>query len=274
MKKYYIITSIVLFFGMLLAIVGLSMGGFRNIEYNNGHMGIAKTGTLEKTKKFDSFKNLEINGNDGNVKIVYGTEYSVRQVSYKNNPVKMSLSNDTLSIDRKENRSINIGFSDDYLDTLIEVTIPRGQKLDNIKINNYDSDIIIGDDLVNVLTINSNDSDVDLSNVNLQNGSKIELTDGEVKLQNSTIEGTQISTNTGDIELRQVTVKGRNNYVDTSDGEIEAYQITNAGIIANVEDNDEEIDYQGREYRESFKNDENNANLINLNSRYGEISIR
>lgn len=271
MKKYYIITSIVLFIGMVMTGVGFVNGGLKNIELRDGHVAVADYGDEDVTKTVKPFKKLVIDTQDDNVKILYGDKYSVKTTGFENKEATINSSNDTLEVTH-HNRDGEIGVTLIPSDEDgIEITIPRNTKLDDVKIDSQSGMLDINDDLVSVLKVRASDTSVNLNNVKLKSTSFIDVNDGDINAHNSKFTDTSITNADGDMNFQQVDFHGHNN-LSTTDGDINITQLADVGIIFNGGE-DSEITYQGRESHGTFKQNETNSNLINISAQDGDVEI-
>ncbi|MGR3741219.1 DUF4097 family beta strand repeat-containing protein [Companilactobacillus sp. DQM5] len=308
MKKYYIITSILLFIAMIMVVVGAALGGAKNLIVKNGHTEVFENNSKEIKNNLKEFKKININTSDTNVKVSYGKQFSIKRSGNNKEMSTYKQTDDVLNVNGESTKlDTTIGFFNNKYDNLIEITIPNNKKLDEINIKNSDGRVEISDDITSKMTINSKDSNVYLNGSDINNESYIEADDGQIEITNSIIRGgvkseginiensqlkdiktesddnfrltnsslqnADIFVSDGTIEMYQVNVNGKDNKIFNNDGDIKINQLKNSGLNISNNSDDDSIIVQGKSYKKEFKNDETNTNLLNISSKDGQINV-
>lgn len=311
MKKYYVITSIVLFVGVILTVCGALMGGVRSISFDNGRPQVADSRQHRKEQTVKKFKNLYINTNRADVEIKQGNEYRVKQNVIGKKFATIGQESENLTIDEDAKTKFNVGINLSFPDPKIEITIPYDEKINVIKVNSEDGHIKVNDIEASEMRLNGNTSDfeirgvkvskqtelktangeisfknsqlnklnsfvnsgdIEVENTTIADVSELSTTNGDISVKTTELSDSSIKTTSGDVELERVNMK-KNNRISTTNGDIDIEEINNIGFIYQSRSSASKLDYYDREYSKSFEKNPNSTDILRITTNSGEVEI-
>lgn len=250
MKRTLKIGLVILVTGLVLMAIGAMTHSFKSVTFNDQHQP-----ELVHVKTFDrkvkSFKVLDVNLKSNQLRIKEGDSYRVQVRSNAKAMPRVTVKNQRLVIEQTKhdnstsgwhfgsdgNDMIGYSFSggrSQLPDRTVVVTVPRGTKLDQIKLVNRDGDLRLTDIQTNKLTIRT-DSNVSLEHATVGEGMRLSTGDGNIYLQQMNLTNPQLTTDDGDVALKDVWLNQAT--VQLTDGD---FRMRNGGItgIVNVNNQD------------------------------------
>ena len=273
-----IITVIAVFMiiaGIVCLSIGVNNGGkiFFGIDYANKKIVYPDDDIIEKTYDYDDFKNLEINVDCMKLTIKEGKEYKVACKYMDDFKPEIDLSGDTLKItQRLKDKSVTdfgrflsvskngISFGSNILGNSVEITIPKGEKLDNIKINAKAGDVNLNSFEADEIKADLKAGDLKVSDINVDN-MEFTLNAGDVKINKIEGKDFEIKMNAGDVNL--------------SDGDFENVKIDMDAGDLDIDDtnaDDFDIKLSSGDVDASFPGKEKDYN-IDVKCSAGDLSI-
>jgi len=215
MKKITWIPLLIIIVGVCIALAGFAGGGgvkgIKGIAIDRGGLRIANTDLGELVKVDESFtgvKEIEIRIDFlENVTLKEGDGFSVRGQNYERfGGLKAVQIGDTLQVTAvREGRWIGIGINDlgrgwNRLDTWVEITYPKGMKLDSVRTEISAGRLFVTDLSAAIITVTNDFGDIDLSSIN---GTDVilELSAGNAKVRDVSADMLTVSNDFGQITL-------------------------------------------------------------------------
>ena len=280
MKKgflIFIISCIVLLLaGVAVLAIGLANGGSLafNIDYGKGLIKTAEEMSLvEGSVESGEFSNVDIDIDAASIRFVYGSGYSVKYKLYEDKIPDIEVDGNTLKIKSKK-KSFNLSFNTTAFsksDPYIEITVPEGTKLSDVKLNVDYGDVQIDGFEFDSLSINDDAGNAEISDF-ICGKIDMDLNYGNLDITGSDIEEFTVNADAGNIEV--------------SDTKIDKIDINNdygdVDISLNAEEADYDIDIEidfgdlsinGKKYKSEYKTDNGKDKEIKINADSGDVSI-
>jgi DUF4097 and DUF4098 domain-containing protein YvlB len=239
MKKRTWIPLLLIGVGIGVAFLGFAQGGLRGAwaDGSGWHLAGAELGelvTVEESYDDDEVKSIDVNvGYIGNITLKEGNEFSVRGENYERyGGLEVRMGKDgTLSVytkDQERGKWFNLSFGffefgalGDGEDTFVEITWPKGAKLNTVNADISASDIRITGLDCDELTAANNFGRVDAEDVNCT-ALDIKADAGDVRLADADVEGAAlIDNNFGDVSLSAVRADNISATLDAGDMEVD-----------------------------------------------------
>ncbi|MDR5587076.1 DUF4097 family beta strand repeat-containing protein [Clostridium aquiflavi] len=260
-KKKLLICSICMIgVGLILAVIGFSMGGkFGIIRDKSGYKILDKEDGIVKIEASSDFKSIEINSTVDKIDIIKSYKYGI-EIEYNSNEndVNYSIKDGKLVIQGNKSQdtfnNISFGIGNTHIPSYIKVYVPDAADLDTINVKSSNTKITMNSINANEISINCNYGEIKSNNL-IANGLKIASNNSDIDLDGEFKGVTSISSHYGDINLRTNISKELYNYstsCDYGDINIDGDKFTN-----KVE-----------------KNGNNNAqHSIDITSNNGDINV-
>ena len=215
MKKLTWIPLLIIIVGVCIALAGFAGGGgvkgIKGIAIDRGGIRIANTDLGELVKVDENYtgvKEIEISIDFlEKITLREGDGFSVRGQNYERfGGLKSEQIGDTLYVTAKqEGRWIGLGLSDlrrgwNRTDTWVEITFPKGTKLDNVRSDIAAGRLIITDLSASALLVSNDFGDVELSSIKA-NDVILNLSAGDAKVRDVSAEMLTVSNDFGKINL-------------------------------------------------------------------------
>lgn len=303
-KVLWIIVSIIIVLGILLAVVGITTGTNRGVYFDN--TGVHIIGKEEKEEFFtmEELKEISINVQDFNILFEESEEYGIGIKSYEDsNEIEKNVEDRILKIKEKEKArfrifSFDFSFLEEDKTPYIKIYLPKEALLNCLEINTKNSNLKVSNLEVKELKIGNKYGKVELEEM-IINNMKVEMQDGNFFANN--VKAAQIdfsskygeaNFNTINSEVLNAQLKNGNlklnkvyvreavlncKYGQIQGSEIEAInsKITNENGDIKLEGDfigNTEIDSTYGKIRVDLKKEEIYYN-VDLNTKYGNITL-
>ncbi|GAA0076602.1 hypothetical protein UT300005_09800 [Clostridium sp. CTA-5] len=284
-KKLLIFSACIIVVGLILALVGFSMGGkFTISKQDSGFKILDNTNMIEKNEELSQFNSIEVDSKVGKIDIIKSNRYEI-EVKYSKDEgdVNYSIEDGKLVVkqDKLQNSmfgNINFCIGSNFQESYIKIYVPGNVDLTNLNVKansgdftmsdinvneiyincNY-GDVISRNIVTNNLTLELNNGDIDLENIKSNNNAILKNSYGDIKIRNSEFNILSNNMNNGNLEMGNVKVE--NNTINNEYGKITSNNLISNGL--KVKSNNGDIDLDGE-----FKG------TTSLSSHYGDINFR
>lgn len=255
MKKFYQISSIILFIGIILLVIGkvnngdqgfdfFNIGSFRSDkrhdkgthhdsvdndnydyedddDYNEGN----RNHQAVETTNIPKFRKIKLDLFRPNVQISLGKKYQVKVSGPKSRKVNTSVKDRKLIVSdhKKHSFASFMGKSDAYM---VEIIVPKKNAVKELTGTCSDSDLFLKEVIIPHIDLKINEGDMVVNNVIVQNA-KVYLVDGDLEITNSTLTNGNLTLNEGDVTLMNSKLKMAANL---NDGDV---VITNSNLLGS-----------------------------------------
>lgn len=224
-KKISLIATSLLIVGGVMTTIGLMCGGFNSVIASKDGLKIYdKDSIVNETKELESFKDISIDMDFGNIEIVKSDKYAIEiQYNSVSDDVDYSVENGKLIVkNNKGSIGFNIGFNFGFTlgGNRAKIYVPQDAKLENVVINSKAGDIKV--DGIDMVT------------------SKIDCDFGRVEVRNINANQMEIESKSGDVNLNNIKAEKLTMSVDF--GDIDANGLVTNGIVVNAKSGEVDLD--------------------------------
>ncbi|MFC6322714.1 DUF4097 family beta strand repeat-containing protein [Companilactobacillus baiquanensis] len=309
MRKYFVTGFYLLVLGAILCVGGYLTGGMKMVAWDHGFKISQKIDETESVKSFSKVKvngkNVSVRIEKGNKYSVRILGDKLQLPTYEVNKDTLIITGHKrkaavdwdgrgerviVTVPKKESlKRMHVNLSEGNV-RLRNLTIKKFTKsnkywnsdasiyLDNVTITEQqgskflfdDGYIRIKDSTINNLNFEANDDSViDIKNSTLNNY-KFEMSESNLKIANSKLNGGSINMDDGHIHLQVVTIKGTNDYILTDESTFRS----ESGNMDGVDFSANNINYFGEKKDNNYQSNPNSENLLKVNATDGSIRVR
>lgn len=298
MKKYYFITIIAFFMGIIILIVGYENQGFQTVSSNSqsGPFVVLKDNQIQKMHTYTTkqkFNSAEISINKADVVIQLGKQYNVKLRS--NQKIHLEVKNQHLRIVpthvKKRPSFIHFNKKNQHSHTRSQlvITLPNAQALQNLKLDTYGpikiTDLILQNvnldnyeaqtqfknvQITNHLNINDSDGEYQFDNCNLAN-SHWEVDDCHLLINKSQLHNFKINADNLTARINESQIEGNNNI--QSNGLYLQLQKLNSNLNFKIRGNIPTY-YHNKKYNKEFNHDQVAPNSLDIIGDEGYVKIK
>lgn len=195
MKKKILAALLILFSS--ISLTGCSVSSHSLNRLFNSHFVLNRGPIITKKYREKKFTNLNIDDNTGDIKFKVANHYQIIYKGGKKLAPSLSMKGDTLTIQNKN--AVSIGFNGGGNQTLI-VEMPKAY-LNSAKIYTANGDITGSTIKMKSGSITSDNGDIDLDNLYLQEKVKVDSDNGDINIGNCNAKGYHLSSGNGDVDF-------------------------------------------------------------------------
>lgn len=210
-NKAVIISCILIGLGVVMSVAGYISGGYKELKDRNGFViewnnSGDKNQSIKIDEQLEEFNSIDLNVNCGDVEIDEGDSYRIiaeyneekEDLSYSVKENKLFVTQKTLA-DIQRNIKI-FDFENDECDYKIKVYVPKGIKLDELKLNTNVGDTKLKNLKCRQLVVANECGNVEGSNMEIDNF-KGDLETCEIKFDKFTSDGMNLNVESGEINI-------------------------------------------------------------------------
>jgi hypothetical protein len=280
MKKYYFITIIAFFMGIIILIVGYENQGFQTVSSNSqsGPFVVLKDNQIQKMHTYTTkqkFNSAEISINKADVVIQLGKQYNVKLRS--NQKMHLEVKNQHLRIVpthvKKKPSFIHFNKKNQHSHTRSQlvITLPNAQALQNLKLDTYEAQTQFKNvQITNHLNINDSDGEYQFDNCNLAN-SHWEVDDCHLLINKSQLHNFKINADNLTARINESQIEGNNN-IQSNELYLQLQQL-NSNLNFKIRGNIPTY-YHNKKYNKEFNHDQAAPNSLDIVGDEGYVKIK
>lgn len=310
MRKYFVTGFYLLIIGGVLLLGGFVMGANRSVVWDHGFK-VAQV--KDETYPLSDFKNVYIESQDTNVNIKFGDRYKIHVDGDKSQTPTFKVKDDTLTVignNKKSRIGVDVLGHETVTITIpmnkeldnVNVRAANGSvRINDITIKNlvktakdmdYDSNMYITDATINnipklnlynavlnlknskinnITLVSTEKSNINISNATISNAS-LNLDDSELSVKQSNLDSVKSMANHSRIYLNKSVLMNNNKFHLYSKGSFHGKEITVDGVDLQTEKG--LVQYFDKNYGDNYQSKADAANLLEVKSTTGSITIK
>jgi len=215
MKKIWLIIIIAIAAGLLLSIIGISLGASRTLYLDTTGFYVDSSGETKITETLDEIKNIRIDAGSSDIEIVIGDTFGIDL--YGNNLEWLwSYENGSLVIWHDKGtrfQIMNINIFPPYNNNYVRVYIPEDAVLDFVTVIAGSGDIKINGVTTDSITASTRTGEVKLNNI-ISEHIQVEMSSGNLVSENINTRSMVYNNSTGDgifktVNAETIMIQGR-----------------------------------------------------------------
>lgn len=281
-RIWYIVISLIAI-GLLLMIIGFTMGAKRGVYINGTGIHMIDNKTY-KVEKFDleQINTIEVDVKYIDVEVYQSDNYTLEIAKdTEESNIKWNLNNGKLEIVEASKFNlklfnIDFGFIDGIKKRYIKIGIPENETLQNINLKTNSADVKIENIYVDTLNINNKYGKVQIDDTKLTK-LEVNMNSGNLSLRNIETDTIGLKNKYGDIKLNNVNTKDSDFELNSGHIQLKDYKTDNLKIDAkygNVKIEDIEVKYSNIKLNSGDLDIKGNiTDNSSIYSKYGNVKI-
>jgi len=279
-RIWMFIAAICIGAGIILSIIGIVAGASGGVFIANGKLNVSKKNAFHYESEYvKDIKNIEISVSNSAVEIIpsdnsqFKVEISLTQV-YKDPEIEVE--NGRIYVNEKDGHSwftFNLFDFNHEENNYVKIYVPKGATLNNVDLGSSNGNITSDTDCkIQDMNCHTSNGRIELNGITCQNSTILKSSNGKIICNGNFYKDSQMTTSNGAIELTgtyegKLRAKSSNGRIEFSTNKPESYYDVSA------ETSNGSIRLNGEKVGDSYRDKNNAANSIDLDTSNGSITM-